>query len=130
MDPSEGWYARTFFDAGETNDGFASSLETGADCPENAVYFDQIYADLKGMPNLKQRAACIFERPGDMAWRHDQGPVESRKSRELVLRSIGIFGNYDYVFDWVFHQDGSIVVRVGATGQDNVKSTKSKTAAE
>jgi len=131
MDPSEGWFARTFFDEGETNDGFSSSLEIGADCPENAVYFDQVYADRKGLPQLKQRAACLFEQPsGYMAWRHDEGPVESRKARELVLRTVGLFGNYDYVFDWIFQQDGTIRVRAGATGQDEVKAVKSRTAAE
>jgi Cu2+-containing amine oxidase len=46
-DPGEGWFARTFFDIGENNDGFSSSLEIGADCPENAGYFDQVYADRK-----------------------------------------------------------------------------------
>jgi primary-amine oxidase len=131
MDPSEGWFARAFFDAGEQNDGFASSLETGADCPENAVYFDQVYPDLKGIPNLKKRAACLFEQPsGYPAWRHDEGTVESRRSRELVLRTIGVFGNYDYVFDWIFEQNGTIRVRTGATGQDEIKAVKSRTAAE
>lgn len=132
MDPSEGWFARSFFDAGEAGFAFSSPLEPGADCPENAVYFDQIYADERGMPNLTPRAACLFEQPsGYMAWRHDEGGVvESRKSRELVLRNIAIAGNYDYVFDWIFQQDGTIRVRVGATGQDEVKAVKSRTAAE
>lgn len=131
MDPSEAWFARTFFDAGEYGDVFSSSLEAGADCPENAVYFDQVYADWKGIPQLTPRAACLFEQPpGYMAWRHDQGTVESRKARELVLRTIAKAGNYDYVFDWIFQQDGTIRVRVGATGQDNVKTVKSQTAAE
>jgi primary-amine oxidase len=131
MDPGEEWFARTFFDIGETNDGFSSSLEIGSDCPENAVYFDQVYADHKGVTYLKQRAACLFEQPsGYMAWRHDEGSVESRKSRELILRNIGVFGNYDYLFDWIFQQDGTIRVRAGATGQDEIKSVKSRTAAE
>jgi primary-amine oxidase len=131
MDPSEGWFARTFFDAGEENDEFSSSLEIGADCPENAVYFDQVYADLKAIPNLKQRAACLFEQPsGYPAWRHDEGTVESRKSRELVLRTIGLAGNYDYIFDWIFEQNGTIRVRVGATGQDEIKAVKSRNAGE
>jgi primary-amine oxidase len=131
MDPSEGWFARTFFDEGEFGDIFSSSLETGADCPENAVYFDQVYADWKGIPNLKPRAACLFEQPaGYMAWRHDEGPVESRKARELVLRTIAVAGNYDYVFDWIFQQSGTIRVRVGATGQDEVKAVNSRTATD
>jgi primary-amine oxidase len=131
MDPSEGWYAKSFFDAGEFADGFSSSLEPGEDCPENAVYFEQIYANFKGLPQLRPRAACLFEQSaGEIAWRHDSNVVESRKARDLVLRTIGTFGNYDYVVDWIFRQDGSIRVRVGATGLDEVKGVKSRTASE
>jgi primary-amine oxidase len=74
----------------------------------------------------------LFEQPaGYMAWRHDAGSVvESRKLRELVLRTVGVFSNYDYAFDWIFQQDGRIRVRVGATGMDNVMSVKNPTAAE
>lgn len=50
--------------------------------------------------------------------------------RELVLRTIGLFGNYDYVFDWVFGQNGTIRVRAGATGFDETKAVKSRTAAD
>lgn len=131
MDPSEGWFARTFFDAGEFASGFSSSLDQGEDCPDNATYFDQTYTDWKGKTHLKPRAACLFEQPGAMAWRHDSdGFVESRKARDLVLRTIGTFGNYDYVVDWIFQQNGTIRVRVGATGYDEIKSVKSRTSAE
>ena len=131
MDPSEGWYAKSFFDAGEFADGFSSSLEPGSDCPDNAVYFAQFYANFKGIPQLRPRAACLFEQSaGEIAWRHDGNGVESRKARDLVLRTIGVFGNYDYVFDWIFRQDGTVRVRVGATGLDEVKGVKSRTANE
>ena len=131
MDPDFAWYARTFFDAGEFADGFSSSLEPGGDCPENAVYFDQFYTDHKGIPQLKPRAACLFEQlTGDIAWRHEGRVVDSRSARNLVLRTIGTFGNYDYAFDWVFRQDGTIRVRVGATGLDEVKGVKSHTATD
>jgi primary-amine oxidase len=131
MDPDEAWYARTFFDAGEGADGFSTSLEPGADCPENSVYFDQIYANYKGLPGRRPRAACLFEQyPGGFVWRHSgvDGVVESRKQRDLVLRTIGTFGNYDYALDWVFRQDGTIKVRVGTTGIDEVKGVASRTA--
>jgi|SRR5580704_1148615 primary-amine oxidase len=130
MDPR--WFDKTFFDAGETSGAFASSLEPGEDCPENAVYFDQMYASWRGIVQTKHRAACLFEEPSnDMAWRHDDaGNVESRKMRNLVLRTIGIFGNYDYIFDWVFQQNGTIRVRAGASGWDQVHTVKSATAAE
>ena len=54
--------------------------------------------------------------------------IESRKQRDLVLRTIGSFGNYDYAFDWVFQQDGTIKIAVGATGVDEVKGAVSRTA--
>ena len=132
MDPSEAWFARTFFDVGEFADGFSSSLDPGQDCPENAAYFDEMYSDWKGRPHQKPRAACLFEQPsGYMAWRHDSdGIVESRKMRELVLRTIGTFGNYDYVVDWIFQQNGTIRVRLGATGWDETKAVKSRTTDE
>ena len=132
MDASEDWVWATFFDIGESGDGFSSSLEVGDDCPDNALYFDQAYADWHGIPRVSPRAACLFEEPsGSMAWRHDNGSVvESRKMRNLVLRTIGTFGNYDYICDWIFQQNGAIRVRVGASGQDNISAVKSRTAAE
>lgn len=131
MDPDKAWYYRTFFDAGEFADGFSTSLVQGADCPDNAVYFQQVYANEKGIPVRVQQAACLFEQDaGGFAWRHsgDSGLVESRKERNLVLRTIGAFGNYDYALDWIFRQDGSIKVALGATGLDNVKGVNSRTA--
>ena len=132
MDPSETWYHWTYIDAGEFADGFASALEPGIECPENAVYFEQVFANAHAIPQRRPRAACLFERSsGDIAWRHEGlSGVESRKARELVLRSISVLGNYDYIFDWVFQQNGSIKVEIGATGVDNVKAVTARTAAE
>jgi primary-amine oxidase len=51
------------------------------------------------------------------AWRHsEQGLITGRPSRELVLRTAAAVGNYDYILDWIFQQDGTIRVAVGATG--------------
>lgn len=133
MDPDASWSSRTFFDAGEFADGFSTSLEPGADCPENSVYFDQVYANDRGIPGRHPRAACLFEKySGDFVWRHSgqNDLVESRRERDLVLRTIGTFGNYDYALDWVFRQDGTIRVRVGATGLDEVKGVVSRSANE
>ena len=75
---------------------------------------------------------CLFERrTGDMAWRHwsngGAGAPESRSKRDLVVRSAAVLGNYDYVFDWVFQQNGSIQVAVGATGIAETKMVAQKT---
>ncbi|MGH9863246.1 MAG: primary-amine oxidase [Candidatus Acidiferrales bacterium] len=134
MDPNEGWYHWTYFDAGEFPFfGFGTPLEPGSDCPENAVYFDNVYADERALPHRVRRGVCLFERyAGDIAWRHrgQDDIVESRRRRDLVLRTIATFGNYDYLFDWVFLQDGTIKVVVAATGIDAVKAVAARTAAE
>ena len=135
MDPAEGWYHWTFLDMGEGNvwGSAASRLEPGADCPANAVMFDSTISSSRGIPQRWPRAACLFEREnGDFAWRHAAGgvQVESRPRRDLVLRMITTFGNYDYALDWTFMQDGSIKVGVGATGSIEVKAVRSRTAAE
>jgi primary-amine oxidase len=131
MDPDGAWYYRTFFDPGEFSDGFSSYLVRGVDCPNNSVYFEQVFANEKGIPLRVPNAACLFEQDaGGFVWRHlgISGIVESRKERNLVLRTIGVFGNYDYALDWTFRQDGTIKVAVGATGLDQVKGMKIPTA--
>jgi primary-amine oxidase len=128
MDPSFAWYARNFLDAGEfTFGGLSKPLIQGRDCPGNAVYFDAIVAGDKGRPRVVPRTICLFERAtGDPAWRHwdedsGEGASESRAKRDLVVRTAAVLGNYDYVFDWIFQQNGSIQVAVGATGIAEVR---------
>lgn len=132
MDPDVGWYFRTYLDAGEYGVGkLAVSLVPGVDCPPNAVFFDATFADDWGSPYVTERASCLFERyAGGIAWRHSEGETgttETRRRTDLVLRSISAIGNYDYVFDWVFRQDGTIRVGVGATGVEQVKAVPSRT---
>ena len=39
-----------------------------------------------------------------------------------MLRTAAVIGNYDYLMDWIFQQDGTIRVAVGATGIVETKS--------
>lgn len=131
MDPDVGWYWRTYMDAGEfLAGGSAVPLEPGVDCPGNARYFDFAYADEAGAPQVTPRAACVFERDaGDVAWRHSEsGGTETRKKRDLVVRSVSTIGNYDYTFDWTLQQDGTIRIGVGASGIEQVKAVASRAA--
>jgi len=132
MSPDDGWYFRTYMDAGEFGIGkLAAPLEPQVDCPSNAVLFDTVFADDWGNAYTQARAACLFERyAGDIAWRHYEAEsrlTEVRKRTELVLRFISTVGNYDYIFDWVFRQDGTIKVATGVTGTEQVKAVKSRT---
>ena len=129
MDPADPWSYQGYFDLGtypSSFGGIASSLVPGIECPSNGVYFNSIVVTDKGRPRERARTSCIFERSaGDVAWRHTRdGGLnnESRVKRDLVLRMYMNAGNYDYLFDWVFQQDGTLRVNLGATGMDQVKS--------
>jgi primary-amine oxidase len=133
MDPSNGWNNRVFIDAGEFYGalGLLKPLRPGLDCPPNAAYFDGLSAGEHGAPKLSSQVVCLFERTGsDPAWRHFEGEtVYGRPARELVLRSAAVIGNYDYLMDWRFQQDGAIDVAVGATGVIETKASTQKNAA-
>ena len=131
MDPSYAWYRRNFIDAGEfVAGGLAKPMLRGRDCPDHAVYMDTLVSGAKGRPRTVPDTICIYEREtGDPAWRHyDSEQPDSRRARDLVVRVGAVVGNYDYVLDWIFRQDGSIEARVGATGILEVKATNAISA--
>ena len=136
MDPAFAWFSRNYLDLGEYSvGGLTKPLIRGVDCPDYASYQSALVTGDDGRPLNRPDMICLFEREaGDMAWRHgaedyDRGP-EGRKRRDLVVRSAAVLGNYDYVFDWVFQQDGSITVAVGATGIVAVKAVAQRNAAD
>ncbi len=136
MDPTEGWYWRTYMDSGEYGFGlFLTPLRAGVDCPEYATFLPAIIADDEGNPLEIPDAICVFERNiGDPAWRHFEifaqtpeefVPTEGRPETELVVRTASEVGNYDYLIDYRFKQDGQIFIKVGASGLDAVKGVAS-----
>lgn len=131
MDPSFAWYGRNFIDAGEfVAGGLGKPLLPGRDCPDHAVFIDSLRTGPNGHPATVPGTICIYEREtGDPSWRHyaDEQP-DSRRSRDLVVRTGAVLGNYDYLLDWIFRQDGSIEARVGATGILEAKATSAASA--
>jgi primary-amine oxidase len=130
MDPAASWYARNFLDAGEyVAGGLGKPLARGVDCPDNAHYLDLVVVRGNGRPRDVPDVICLFERyAGDVAWRHLAQTVEGRPKRDLVVRFAAVLGNYDYIFDWVFQQDGTIRVAVGATGIAEAKVVAERSA--
>ncbi|RRA49837.1 hypothetical protein [Acidipila sp. EB88] len=127
QDPEETWNSHVFLDGGEyfmnTGIGMLKPLVAGVDCPEYATFFSAFLSREDGAPFERPQTACLFERTkGDPAWRHsDDNGTFGRPSRELVLRSVATVGNYDYILDWRFAEDGTITGAVGATGILEVK---------
>jgi primary-amine oxidase len=133
MDQAESWATRVFIDAGEFfPGGVLQPMTEGIDCPSNASYLDGLAPDEHGIPVLFPKLACLFETAGEgPAWRHfESNQTWGRPSRTLVLRTVLVIGNYDYVLDWRFEQDGTIHVAVGATGIIETKGVKAKNAGD
>ena len=132
MDPSQDWSYRSYMDIGEYGFGFLSTAMTlGSDIPKNATLLSAPIAMDDGMPVMMPNVLGLFERnTGRPMWRHSEFLNETNEGRpeiELVLRTIPVVGNYDYIIDYVFSAKGSITVEVGATGIDAVKAAKAKT---
>jgi primary-amine oxidase len=126
MDTDTGWNSRAFLDAGEFLLGGLIKPVGADDCPAHSQYFTGIAPSDQGTPVLKPQLSCLFEHATDgPAWRHmENGVISGRPARELVLRTAAVAGNYDYLLDWVFQQDGTIRVAVGATGIVETKAVK------
>jgi len=119
-DPGKAWFFRNSFDAGELGLGvLASSLRPGVDCPQNSSVFDAVVADERGEPRTIPHAVALYERDAGISWKHGDN---TRRARELVLSFLSEAGNYEYGFDWVFHQDGALEMRVALTGIMAVKA--------
>ena len=136
MDPTEGWYWSTYMDSGEYGFGlFLTPLRKNVDCPSYATFLPAIVNDDAGNPMEIPDAVCIFERDiGDPAWRHFEVfaqspdkpvPAEGRPETELVIRTASEVGNYDYLIDYRFKENGAIYIMVGASGLDAVKGVAS-----
>ncbi|MFN8489302.1 MAG: primary-amine oxidase [Caldilineaceae bacterium] len=119
-DPSPQWFYRNAFDLGEYNLGrSADTLRPGLECPDHAAFFDAIFNDDQGVPYVQPSATCLFEEDGDILWKHNnytQNIDITRRARNLVIRFIATSGNYDYSFDWIFHEDGTLAQQTTATG--------------
>jgi len=137
MDPDQSWSWRTYMDSGEYGFGnLMSPLRPGVDCPAHSRFLAVTMPQDDGEPMQIPNAICLFERSvGDPAWRHfeivgnspqNPKPTAGRPASELVVRSASAIGNYDYLVDYIFRQDGSIRIAIGATGIDATKGVASQ----
>ena len=106
--------------------GFRSrTLVTGADCPAHATYLSATFAtESSEEATVVDRAFCVFEHNTEIPLRrhHTRTSFEGNRFYEgmqdvvFITRTIITVANYDYVLDFIFHQNGAIEVKIISTG--------------
>lgn len=100
---------------------FTYPLVRGVDCPYSATYIDTHYLAETQAPEEHKNSICIFEQNSGSPLRRHYSNLQSLyygglANSALVIRSIATLGNYDYVWDFIFYQNGAIEAKVQATG--------------
>lgn len=92
-------------------------IVNGFDCPSYAVYLNTTFYESEET-HIHPNSLCLFEYDaGYPIQRHLTSTyVSATKNIFFVLRSVATVGNYDYLFEYSFQMDGSIIVTVRASG--------------
>ncbi|KAF9879587.1 hypothetical protein CkaCkLH20_03130 [Colletotrichum karsti] len=119
-DPRSPFHRKQAFDLGDAGAGStANNLALGCDCLGTIKYFNGWLNNDKGEPVATGNVICLHEQDGGIGWKHTnhrtQG-VAITRARNLVVQSILTVGNYEYVFAWLFWQNGNIELETRATG--------------
>nr|XP_034958117.1 membrane primary amine oxidase-like [Zootoca vivipara] len=98
-----------------------STLIQGVDCPYLATYLDRHYFLDSSLPVTRKNSICIFEQNAEVPVRRHYDRSEppfygGLVDSALVFRSISTVGNYDYIWDFMFHQNGAVGVAIHASG--------------
>ncbi|XP_034989675.2 primary amine oxidase, lung isozyme-like [Zootoca vivipara] len=98
-----------------------STLTQGVDCPYLATYLDRHYFLDSSLPVTRKHSICIFEQNAEVPVRRHYDRSEppfygGLVDSVLVFRSISSVANYDYVWDFKFHQNGAVGVAIHASG--------------
>ncbi|HMX24892.1 MAG TPA: primary-amine oxidase, partial [Blastocatellia bacterium] len=118
-DPSAGWFIRNAFDEGEFAIGRLAVPMDKNDAPDNAMLLDAVFSNESGGSLDAKRVIALYERDGGVGWKHVDymtNQNQSRRARQLVMSIFVVVGNYDYGFNWVFHQDGTLELEALLTG--------------
>ncbi|CAK9014216.1 GTPase Obg (GTP-binding protein Obg) [Durusdinium trenchii] len=114
-----------YSDSAYTLSQWSASLEPGVDCPSEATYLSAVNwmgPDMNREPDPRKAQTfwpiCIFDWAEDHEiWRHmDGNHVRGLVRKTVVVRSIATVGNYDYIMDVKFRDDGEIHVETRFAG--------------
>ena len=92
-------------------------LVPGYDCPAYASFLDATF-HTGASSQTNKNCICIFEYTADSPLqRHTaESRVTISRNNYLVIRFVSTVGNYDYTVDYILYLDGSIEVKVRASG--------------
>ncbi|XP_035828122.1 putative amine oxidase [copper-containing] [Aplysia californica] len=117
-------------DSGALLGTHAKTLVADVDCPASATFVNQVLwtpqtfvNQHSAEPAVYARTFCVFEFPNGYPLRrhsayglHQGAFYGGMQDIVLTLRSALTIGNYDYLVDFVFHQNGVIDGRFMSTG--------------
>ncbi|KAK3729832.1 hypothetical protein RRG08_058151 [Elysia crispata] len=118
-----------YVDSGALSGMGSKALVPGGDCPDSSTLIGSTVWNQHGdEPGRYDAVFCMFEiNNGYPLRRHlsygkPSGYYGGMLDSVLTLRSILTVGNYDYVIDFIFHQNGALETKLMSTGfiQGNV----------
>ena len=120
--PNPSW--NNFLDGSWRMGQSSYEMVRGVDVPETASCFDLVHMIGMERPRTFRNAVCVFELNDGIPLRrhYDNNFVNGYKfyggmaNQVLILRTIATVYNYDYVFDFIFYQNGVIEVKMSASG--------------
>ncbi|KAI0029007.1 peroxisomal copper amine oxidase [Vararia minispora EC-137] len=109
------------FDSGEYGMGtMANELALGCDCLGQIHYLPGTYTANDGSAVVIKNVICIHEEDAGLLWKHTDYRVGGRsmavRSRRLVVQMICTLANYEYIWNYIFYQDGTIELEIRLTG--------------
>ncbi|PFH46270.1 hypothetical protein AMATHDRAFT_155768, partial [Amanita thiersii Skay4041] len=109
------------FDSGEYGMGtMANELSLGCDCLGSIQYLPGSYIGNSGQPVIIKNVICIHEEDAGVLWKHSDYRVGGRshtvRRRRLVVSMVCTLANYEYIWNYLFYQDGSIEFEIRLTG--------------
>ncbi|KAH9520283.1 hypothetical protein Btru_060424 [Bulinus truncatus] len=95
----------------------------GVDCPDHGTMLDALaYTSNEGGTKRLEKSLCIFEHnPSTLLRRHRAYGMSGAfysglVDHVLVVRMYICIINYDYLLDFIFHNNGGVEVHISATG--------------
>lgn len=109
------------FDSGEYGMGtMANELTLGCDCLGQIHYLPGAFVKHDGTAFVIKNVICIHEEDAGLLWKHTDFRVGGRshavRARRLVVQMICTLANYEYIFNYMFYQDGNVELEIRLTG--------------